>query len=78
MGSHMCKFISTVNEGDALALKASIRECLRNGSPTSKDGFYQYTATAAHDSKHLITLEQGKSARVYLKYTEMMEGEPRA
>lgn len=75
MGSHKCKFISGLNAGDTLALKASTRECLLNGSPTLKDGFYQYTA--AYDSKHLIKLEGTKSARVYLEYTEMMEGELR-
>ena len=75
MGSHGCTFKSAVNSGDTLALKASSRECLLNDSPTSKDGFYQYTA--ACDSKHLVKLESGKSARVYLEYTEMMEGEPR-
>ena len=75
MGSHKCRFISAVNSGDTLTLRASSRECLRNGSPTPKDGFYQYTA--AYDSKHLVKLEGGKSARVYLEYTEMMEGEPR-
>lgn len=75
MGSHKCKFLSAVSTGDVLALKASTRECLKNGSPTPKDGFYQYTA--AHDSKHLVKLESGKSARVYYEYTEMMEGEPR-
>lgn len=75
MGSHMCKFTSAVNAGDEFALKAVARECLRNGSPTSKDGFYQYTA--AYDSKHQIKLESGKSARVYLEYVEMMEGDPR-
>ena len=72
MGSHKCKFMSAVNSGDTLALKASTHECLRNGIPTPKGGFYQYTA--AHDSKHLVKLEEGKSARVYLEYTEMMEG----
>lgn len=75
LGSHKCNFKSAVNSGDTLALKASTRECLLNGSPTPKDGFYQYTA--AYDSKHLVKLESGKSARVYLEYTEMMEGEPR-
>ncbi len=75
MGSHGCNFKSAVNAGDTLALKASTRECLLNGNPTPKNGFYQYTA--AHDSKHLLKLESGKSARVYLEYTEMMEGEPR-
>lgn len=75
MGSHKCKFGSGLNAGDTLALKASTRECLLNGSPTPKDGFFQYTA--AYDSKHLIKLESSKSARVYLVYTEMMEGELR-
>ena len=74
MGSHKCRFISAVNADDALALKASGHECLKNGSPTPKDGFYQYTA--AHDSKHHVTLERGKSARVYVEYTEMTEGAP--
>ena len=75
MGSHKCRFLSAVGAGDTLALKATTRECLRNGTPTQKDGFYQYTA--AYDSNHLVTLEKGKSARVYYEYTEMMEGEPR-
>jgi hypothetical protein len=75
MGSHSCRFTDSANAGDALALKASTRQCLKNGSPTPKEGFYQYTA--AYDSKHLIAVERGKSARVYLEYTEMMEGEPR-
>jgi len=75
MGSHGCKFLSAANAGDTLALKASARECLKNGSPAPKDGFYQYTA--AHDSKHQIILESGKSARVYLEYTVMLKGEDR-
>jgi hypothetical protein len=75
MGSHKCKFTSAVNAGDEFVLKAVARESLRNGNPTPKDGFYQYSA--AYDSKHLVKLESGKSARVYLEYTEMMEGEPR-
>jgi hypothetical protein len=64
-----------VSAGDEFALKAVSRECLRNGNPTPKDGFYQYTA--AYDSKHHVKLESGKSARVYLEYVEMMEGDPR-
>lgn len=74
MGSHKCKFLSAVGAGDELALKATTRECLRNASSTLKDGFYQYTV--AHDSKHLVKLENCKSARVYYEYTEMMKGEP--
>jgi len=74
-GSHKAAFLSAVNAGDEFALKASTRQCLRNGSPTAKNGFYQYTA--ASDSKHQVQLEESKSARVYFEYKEMMEGEPR-
>jgi hypothetical protein len=71
MGSHKCKFASAASAGDEFALKASTRECLKNGAATPKAGFFQYTA--AYDSKHHITVEDKKSARVYLEYTEMNE-----
>jgi hypothetical protein len=74
-GSHKCRFMAAAGAGDVLALKASTRECLRNGGPTPKQGFYQYTA--ASDSKHQVKLEDRKSARVYFEYKEMQEGEPR-
>jgi hypothetical protein len=74
-GSHKAVFRSAANAGDEFALKASTRQCLRNGSPTQKNGFYQYTA--AQDSKHQVVLEERKSARVYFEYKEMLEGEPR-
>jgi len=72
-GSHKCKFKAAASANDEFALKANSRQCLRNGNPTPKSGFFQYPA--AYDSKHQITLEKGKSARVYLEYTEMMESE---
>jgi hypothetical protein len=75
MGSHTCRFLADAGAGDTLALKASTRECLKNASPTPKMGFYQYSA--AYDSKHLVKIESGKSARVLLEYTEMMEGASR-
>ncbi|MCL1949212.1 MAG: hypothetical protein FWF59_05730 [Turicibacter sp.] len=71
MGSHKVRFTSPVSAGDEFALKAVSRECLRNGLPTPKQGFFQYTA--AHDSKHQIKVEDKKSARVYLEFTEMNE-----
>ena len=71
MGSHKCKFTDAVNAGDELALKATTRECLRNGASTGKRGFFQYTA--ACDSKHHIKVEYKKSARVYLEYTATEE-----
>lgn len=74
-GSHSAIFPTAVNAGDELALKASTRQCLRNGSPTAKHGFYQYTA--AYDSKHQVKLEDRKSARVYFEYREMLKGEER-
>jgi hypothetical protein len=70
-GSHKMQFKSAASAGDEFALKASTRQCLRNGSPTPKRGFFQYTA--AYDSKHHIKVEDKKSARVYLEYTEMNE-----
>jgi hypothetical protein len=69
--SHKAKFTAAASAGDAFELKASTRECLKNGSPTPKHGFFQYTA--AYDSKHHIKVESKKSARVYLEYTEMNE-----
>lgn len=72
-GSHKATFLSAANAGDEFALLASERKSLRNGSATSKHGFYQYTAV--HDDKHQVELEKGKSARVYFEFQEMQEGE---
>jgi len=72
MGAHKVRFLDSVNAGDELALKASTRQCIKNGSPTRKDGFYQYSA--AWDSKHTVKLEERKSARVLFEFQEMQEG----
>ena len=72
MGAHKVMFLDPVNAGDELALKASTRQCLKNGSPTRKDGFYQYSA--AWDSKHMVKLEERKLARVLFEFQEMQEG----
>lgn len=71
-GAHKVKFLSAANAGDEFALLASSRQCLKNGSTTKKDGFFQYTA--AGDSKHPIVVEQGKSARLYVEFQEMQDG----
>jgi hypothetical protein len=63
---------TVVNAGDELTLKASTRQCLKNGSQTPKDGFYQYSA--AWDSKHTVKLEERKSARLLFEFQEMQEG----
>ena len=72
MGAHKVRFLDPVNAGDELTLKASTRQCIKNGSPTRKDGFYQYSA--AWDSKHMVKLEERKSARVLFEFQEMQEG----
>ena len=50
---------------------SSTRECTRNGSPEKKEGFYQYSA--AWDSKHRVTLAEGKTARVLFELQEMQD-----
>lgn len=40
--------------------------------PTEKRGFFQYTA--AGDSKHPVTVEEHKSARLLFEFQEMQEG----
>lgn len=57
---------------DELALLASTRQCTKNGSPEKKEGFYQYSA--AWDSKHKVTLPEGKTARVLFEMQEMQDG----
>lgn len=71
-GAHKAAFPAAVSAGDELALLASSRKCLLNGSPTEKRGFFQYTA--AGDSKHPVTVEEHKSARLLFEFQEMQEG----
>ena len=71
-GAHKASFLQAVRAGDELALLASSRECLLNGTTTEKNGFFQYSA--AGDSKHPVTLEAGKSARLLFEFQEMQEG----
>lgn len=72
VGGQRVSFPSALKAGDDLALLASTRECTRNGVPERKDGFYQYSA--AWDSKHKVTLEEGKTARVLFEMQEMEDG----
>ncbi|WP_041313982.1 hypothetical protein [Heliomicrobium modesticaldum] len=72
MGAHKVRFLDPVNAGDELALLASARRCLKNGSPAQKEGFYQYSA--AWDSKHTVKLEERKSAWVLFEFQEMQDG----
>ena len=72
VGGQKVTFPHALNAEDDLALLASVRECTRNGVPEQKDGFYQYSA--AWDSKHKVTLEDGKSARVLFELQQMEDG----
>lgn len=71
-GAHKAKFLSAANAGDEFSLLAASRQCLRNGAATKKEGFFQYSA--AGDSKHPVTVEPGKSARLYIEFQEMQDG----
>ena len=70
-GAHKAAFPTAVRGGDELALLASARQCLKNGDPTEKRGFFQYSA--AGDSKYPVTLEPRKSARLLFRFQEMRE-----
>lgn len=71
-GAHEARFLEPASAGDEMVLLASSRECLKNGAPTAKRGFFQYTA--AGDSKHPVALEPRKSARLLFTFQEMQEG----
>ncbi|MDL2318416.1 hypothetical protein LJC74_04970 [Eubacteriales bacterium OttesenSCG-928-A19] len=73
-GGNAAVFRDAATPGDEFSLLATQHQCLRNGSPTPKYGFYQYSA--AQDSKHPITLQERCSARLYVEYHETKEGAP--
>ena len=74
-GAHRVKFKEAASPGDTFSLLASTRQCLKNGNPTDKEGFFQYTASG--DSKHVVKLEDRKSARLLFEFQEMQEGSER-
>lgn len=71
VGGQIAVFTNAMNAEDDVELLASTRECTRNGSPEKKEGFYQYSA--AWDSKHRVTLAEGKTARVLFEMQEMQD-----
>ncbi len=72
VGGQRAVFPDAVEAEDDIALLAESRECTRNGAAFKKEGFYQYSAT--WDSKHKVTLESGKTARLLFSMQEMQEG----
>ena len=73
VGGQRAVFPEAVKAEDDIALLASTRECMKNGVPEKKEGFYQYSA--AWDSKHKVTLESGKTARLLFTVQEMQGGD---
>lgn len=49
-----------------------MKEYTLNGVKETKDGFYQYSA--AWDSKHIVSIPQGKSAQLLYSMQEMDDG----
>nr|CRY97676.1 hypothetical protein [uncultured prokaryote] len=72
VGGQRVVFPNALAAEDDLALLASVRECTKNGVTEPKEGFYQYSA--AWNSKHMVTLEDGKSARVLFELQQMTDG----
>ena len=72
VGGQRAVFPDAMEAEDDIALLAESRECTRNGAAFQKEGFYQYSA--AWDSKHKVTLESGKTARLLFTIQEMEEG----
>lgn len=68
-GGQKAVFPHAVEKDADLALLAESRLCTKDGEPEKKEGFYQYSA--AWDSKHKVTLEDRKSARVLFSMQEM-------
>lgn len=72
VGGQRVSFPFAVNKDDDISLYASTRECKKNGAPAKKDGFFQYSA--AWDSKHMVKVEKGKTARLLYTMQEMQDG----
>ena len=73
VGGQKATFPNAMYAGDDVALLASTRECTRNGRKETKYGFFQYSA--AWDSKHIVSLPQGKSAQLLYSMQEMDDGD---
>lgn len=71
-GGQRAYFPDKLPADNEIVLSATVRRCTSNGQPMTKEGFYQYSA--AWDSKHIVELEQGKSARLLFGMQEMEDG----
>ncbi len=72
VGGQRVSFPNAIEKDADLALLAGTRECTKDGQQERHEGFYQYSA--AWDSKHKVTLEEGKSAQMLFEMQEMSNG----
>lgn len=72
-GGQKVKFPNQIKKGDELALLSSKRKCTKNGAAEPKEGFYQYTA--AWDSKHVVSIPNGKCVQALFSFTETDGGD---
>lgn len=70
-GGQKAFFPEGLQAGDEILVNALDRSATRNGQFFVKEGFFQYSA--AWDSKHIVSLEQGKSAMLLFTLQEMEE-----
>ncbi len=71
-GGQKVSFPQAMSAEDDVALLADERKCTKNGADFNKKGFFQYSA--AWDSKHNVTVEDGKSARLLFEIQQMQDG----
>lgn len=73
VGGQKVKFPNQIKKDDELALLSSTRNCTKNGTAEPKEGFYQYTA--AWDSKHIVSIPNGKCVQALFSFTETDGGD---
>ncbi len=73
VGGQKVKFPNQIKKDDELALLSSTRNCTKNGTAEPKEGFYQYTA--AWDSKHIVSIPNGKCVQALFSFTETDVGD---
>ena len=62
-GAQKAIFTEAANAGDKISFLASSRQCLKNGEPIEKRGFFQYSA--AGDNKQVISLTNGNFITIW-------------
>lgn len=71
-GAHKAKFLSAANAGDEFALLASSVSVCEMVRLRERTAFSNIPLPG--DSKHSVTVERGKAARLYIEFHEMQDG----